>query len=495
MVNTHYSPIFSCPSHPVGPSDPSSHTASCSTHNGNTWDPTTILQIINPDRGTFTCSGYAKTKGRRCWCPIARHNQGAAFGILITLTSQPYNANSARQRQLLEQLAEYCLCVRYHKNQVHEVVEKWRQMLDSWQSTSGSSTSSTTKSKTTTEKSAAAPGLGFAPSARSSTMGSGTAYGSNSRTTSWVTDSREAREKREMADEIKRLQAQVAAMQRKEAREEREAEEKVERMRQARLRRERREEESQEEEEERQRREEERKEREEKEQREREEQEERERQEQRKRDEEERKQREKEAHAERIRQQAKKAAADRKRVAAERVAKEEQQWTDAWDRYTEKWVQFKQQQGRSSSSSSASPSSSSSSSSEGLVDNNPSAQYLRDLLPWPTHTGTLKSVTPTTAALFFDHAPALLHFAAVKRAATANGSSDASNACGAAIKFLTAELSQKWHPDKMEIVFRRLEDVRPHERDTVTMISQIIIEIRGRLVREHVQLRAGLESE
>ncbi|OBT70763.1 hypothetical protein VF21_10462 [Pseudogymnoascus sp. 05NY08] len=90
------------------------------------WDPEAILDIINPDRGSFTCVGYAPSMRRRCRNPIARNNRDFVYGLLDLLAlMDPSSGNFAT---LLEEAAYRSLCWR-HGNQANDIVKKWEASI------------------------------------------------------------------------------------------------------------------------------------------------------------------------------------------------------------------------------------------------------------------------------------------------------------------------------------------------------------------------------
>lgn len=90
------------------------------------WDPEAILGITNPDRGTFTCVGYAPSMRRRCRNPIARNNRDVVYGLLEILALT--GPSSRMFAGLLEKAAYRSLCWR-HGNQVDDIVEKWEAII------------------------------------------------------------------------------------------------------------------------------------------------------------------------------------------------------------------------------------------------------------------------------------------------------------------------------------------------------------------------------
>ena len=92
------------------------------------WDPYVTFEIINPDRGTFTCVGHAPSKGRRC-----RYRIGAWDIVYSDLdyisTLSPGDPEIKRR---LREIAIDSLCVKEHKKQAWQadaIVEKWTRRL------------------------------------------------------------------------------------------------------------------------------------------------------------------------------------------------------------------------------------------------------------------------------------------------------------------------------------------------------------------------------
>lgn len=91
------------------------------------WDPSELLEIVNPDRGTFTCVGYAPSKGRRCQNPIAAHNRNAVYSMLDNMAR--FEPGSKAAAANLREIANRSLCVRYHQHQVETVVADWQRRM------------------------------------------------------------------------------------------------------------------------------------------------------------------------------------------------------------------------------------------------------------------------------------------------------------------------------------------------------------------------------
>lgn len=96
------------------------------------WDPERLFKIKNPEHsGDFTCVGWAPSKGRRCWNPIAYHNRVAAKQMLrdLSFVEPSKVAASEQQTQKLNTIAYYSLCRSYHQDQANKMVTKWMEIL------------------------------------------------------------------------------------------------------------------------------------------------------------------------------------------------------------------------------------------------------------------------------------------------------------------------------------------------------------------------------
>ncbi|KFX86918.1 hypothetical protein V490_08724 [Pseudogymnoascus sp. VKM F-3557] len=90
------------------------------------WDPEAILGIINLDRGSFTCVGYAPSQRRRCRNPIARNDRAFVYGLLELLPLM--DPSSRKFATLLEEAAYRSLCWR-HGNQANDILKKWEASI------------------------------------------------------------------------------------------------------------------------------------------------------------------------------------------------------------------------------------------------------------------------------------------------------------------------------------------------------------------------------
>ena len=86
-----------------------------------------LFQLVNPDRMSITCVGYAPSCRRRCRNPIAHHNIQAAKAVMRQLVGP--GVKDADLKGMLYDLAEYTLCRRYHQDQATEVSARWFGMV------------------------------------------------------------------------------------------------------------------------------------------------------------------------------------------------------------------------------------------------------------------------------------------------------------------------------------------------------------------------------
>src|SRR5690349_13904095 len=86
----------------------------------------TVLGIINPDRGTFTCVGYAPSMRRRCRNPISCSDRTFVYGLLRLLDLKA--PNSYKFGVLLDEAAYRSLCWR-HGGQADNVAERWEDSI------------------------------------------------------------------------------------------------------------------------------------------------------------------------------------------------------------------------------------------------------------------------------------------------------------------------------------------------------------------------------
>lgn len=97
------------------------------------WDPSKILGIINTDPGyqRITCIGNAPSQGRRCRNPIRADNREF---IMKTLDDISYlHPESAAVLSRLRTIAGPALCVRNHQNQAETIVMQWQRKIQQLQ--------------------------------------------------------------------------------------------------------------------------------------------------------------------------------------------------------------------------------------------------------------------------------------------------------------------------------------------------------------------------
>ncbi|KAL3470167.1 hypothetical protein BJX99DRAFT_264488 [Aspergillus californicus] len=87
-----------------------------------------LSTIINlhPEKEPY-CAGYAPSQGRRCHNPTNARGRREARSLLNEGTDylhEGYNIN-----EILEYLAPYVLCTRWHQNQASGLVARWKKMV------------------------------------------------------------------------------------------------------------------------------------------------------------------------------------------------------------------------------------------------------------------------------------------------------------------------------------------------------------------------------
>jgi hypothetical protein len=95
------------------------------------WDPCKLLEIVNPDRGNFTCVGYAPSQRRRCRNPIAGRNRNEVYSRLDAIARLEPGSKAAAAD--LREIAARSLCVGYHQEQAGSVAAKWQQRINTTQ--------------------------------------------------------------------------------------------------------------------------------------------------------------------------------------------------------------------------------------------------------------------------------------------------------------------------------------------------------------------------
>ena len=99
------------------------------------WSAETVLELFNKEASdTFTCSGSAASKGRRCKNPIAKANQTVAIAIAEVMSSEEPR-EAASHTAILNILATSCLCRRYHntEDRKKELIDRWQRIMESEQ--------------------------------------------------------------------------------------------------------------------------------------------------------------------------------------------------------------------------------------------------------------------------------------------------------------------------------------------------------------------------
>ena len=137
------------------------------------WSPAVVLNI-DPNSSTFTCVGYAPSRGRRCRNPIACVNRQESVKTLLKMSR--LDPHSQRVDDELEELASRLLCKRWHQDQAAAMKRQWRHNIASYQC--ARIASQPQQSRTVRTRSAPAPATAAQASAMSTERG---------RTTSVVT--------------------------------------------------------------------------------------------------------------------------------------------------------------------------------------------------------------------------------------------------------------------------------------------------------------------
>jgi hypothetical protein len=91
------------------------------------WDPKELFQLVNPDKMSITCVGYAPSCRRRCRNPIAYHNVQAAKEVMRQVVRS--GISNTDLKEMLFNLAGYTLCRRYHQGQATVVSDRWFGMV------------------------------------------------------------------------------------------------------------------------------------------------------------------------------------------------------------------------------------------------------------------------------------------------------------------------------------------------------------------------------
>lgn len=88
------------------------------------WDPYGVLNI---DKSSTVCYGWAPSQGRNCRNPISQANHQEATSILSRLTTIDPSSDLGPR---LQTLAHLLLCKRNHQNQAESVVARWKKRMD-----------------------------------------------------------------------------------------------------------------------------------------------------------------------------------------------------------------------------------------------------------------------------------------------------------------------------------------------------------------------------
>ncbi|KAH7063150.1 hypothetical protein B0J12DRAFT_694077 [Macrophomina phaseolina] len=91
-----------------------------------------ITEPTNPEKGRFSCVGYAPTQGRRCWNIVNSADISSFEAQLRSFTEADLRHPDARSSKL-RAMAGHGLCVRYHrKTQITEVASRWDHEITIW---------------------------------------------------------------------------------------------------------------------------------------------------------------------------------------------------------------------------------------------------------------------------------------------------------------------------------------------------------------------------
>ena len=93
------------------------------------WAPAEVLQL-DPNSSSFTCIGYAPSKGRRCRNPIACVNRQESTEILLEMSR--LDLQSRRLDGKLEELAPRLLCRRWHQDQAAGMKRQWQCDIENY---------------------------------------------------------------------------------------------------------------------------------------------------------------------------------------------------------------------------------------------------------------------------------------------------------------------------------------------------------------------------
>lgn len=92
------------------------------------WDPMELFTLVNPNKLSVTCVGYALSKRRRCHNAIAYRNIQAAKEVMRLLVRPDVEVDELKE--MLFNLAEYTLCRgANHQSQAAEVSDRWFELV------------------------------------------------------------------------------------------------------------------------------------------------------------------------------------------------------------------------------------------------------------------------------------------------------------------------------------------------------------------------------
>ncbi|KAL5359896.1 hypothetical protein BJX96DRAFT_63575 [Aspergillus floccosus] len=83
--------------------------------------------MLEPDMEPW-CAGYAPSKGRRCHMRTNAHGRASAMRLLNQGTADLRAGRCIDT--LLENLAPYVLCTRWHQNQAPDLVRRWKRQVE-----------------------------------------------------------------------------------------------------------------------------------------------------------------------------------------------------------------------------------------------------------------------------------------------------------------------------------------------------------------------------
>jgi hypothetical protein len=350
------------------------------------WNPSQTLGIINTDPGyqCITCIGYAPSKRRRCRNPIRSDN--VSF-ITNTLNEIAYlHPDSPEVTSRLRAISGRALCVRYHQGQAESIMMQWQssiQQLKLKPQVGEQKPSNPVQSGERDEQKQALHELQeqlrqmreFLAQLQEERNSPRQSQGSARSNEQGAEKRREAERKRQEQEKEK------------EAREK-----EKERLEKERLDKERLEEER------------------------------------KQKEKEESKRREQAAYNERIRQRAQRVREEREREKREAERREEEEWTQAWTKYQQRWTHLR-----------------AATSIEGT---------LRDAIPWPVKSGLYRDVKASNVQEFF------------KRAVARDGNP---------AKLRRTEC-KKWHPDMMNRFLRGVQ-IGDADRMMIEMICRVATDL------------------